>query len=286
MTKLRGLGKGLDALLTASEVTPSDIKTGVEELTLDRIKPGKFQPRQVFDEASIKELADSILHNGVIQPLVVRKLGNSYEIIAGERRFRASKLAGLKRVPVIVKSFSDEEALAIALIENIQRKDLNVIEEALGYKRLIDEFSLTHEKIAIITGRSRSHISNILRLLNLHTSVQEMLMHEQLDMGHARALLPLAKSQQLSLGQSVIKNGLSTAETERLVAKLLHEKSAVVEHGYSDIAVEADISRLEHKLTKKLGGLPVIIKHGRKGNGQVTFSYKSLDDLNRLIKLL
>lgn len=282
MTKLRGLGRGLDALLSASEINNSESISAIEQVSLERIKPSKFQPRQIFDEVELKELAASIKQNGIIQPLVVRKDGAVYEIIAGERRFRASKIAELKSVPVIVKSFSDEEALAIAIIENIQRKDLNIIEESLGYKRLIEEFKLTHEKISQITGRSRSHVSNMLRLLNLHHEVQEMLMHGKLDMGHARALLSLPKLEQVVFAHKIFKSNLTTAETERQVAQILQGN----ETSKMDplLSKGGDIIKLEHKLSKKLG-LPVTIKKSKIG-GKVTFSYKTVDELYHLVKIL
>jgi len=236
-----------------------------------------------MDEGALHELAASISVHGMIQPILVRPDGSGrFEIIAGERRWRAAQLAGLDQVPVIQREVADEQALSIALIENIQREDLNPLEEAQAIQRLIDEFHFTHERCAEAIGRSRSATSNLLRLLNLAESVQALLLAGDLDMGHARALLPLAKSEQLVLGQRILKNGLTTADTERRVAKLLHEISKKVP---ASVDADSDISRLEHKLSKKLG-LPVTIKHGRKGNGQVAFSYKSLDDLNRIIKLL
>lgn len=291
MVKLKGLGKGLDALLSASNAvtvptTSKDSKAvQVLDIKLDKIKPGKFQPRKAFDEVELQELADSIMHNGIIQPIVVRQLKNSsYEIIAGERRFRASHLAGLKQIPAIVRDFSDEEALAVSLIENIQRKDLNAIEESMGYKRLIEEFKLTHEELSKVTGRSRSHISNILRLLNLHAEVQEMVIRGQLDMGHARALLPLHGLAQLSLANIAVDEDLTTAEVERRVAKLLHKESFVASEPKTHI-VDPDIGKLEIKIADKLG-MMVSIKHGRKGSGKVTLSYNTLDELDNLLNLI
>lgn len=302
MTKLRGLGKGLDALLksanvqstvTESGVTSSKKKTaksdavaGVEEISLDKIKPGKYQPRRIFDEDALNELADSIKHNGVIQPILIREHGNHhYELIAGERRFRASKIAGLTHIPAIIRDLSDEEALAISLIENIQRKDLNVIEEARGYKRLIDEFKLIHEELAKVTGRSRSHITNILRLLNLHASVQDMVLAGQMDMGHARALLPLDKHLQLKLANDIIDLDLTTSEVEQRVAKLLHAR-VLHKSGQSVVTtkVDPDITRLENKIADRLG-LMVSIKHGRRGSGRIVLMYNSLDELDNLFKL-
>jgi ParB family transcriptional regulator, chromosome partitioning protein len=289
MAKLRGLGKGLDALLSASNMIVSvdekqvDLNsTGLQEILLTNIKPGKYQPRQMFDETELDELANSIKHNGVIQPVVLRKNGNNYEIIAGERRYRASKLAGLKQIPAIVRDLSDVDALAISLIENIQRKDLNIIEESRGYRRLTDEFNLTHEELAKITGRSRSHISNILRLLNLHPDVQEMLMLGQLDMGHARALLPLNQSAQLALAKTVVIDKLTTAEVEQRVAKILTTSKESVQAQKKRI--DPDITYLETKISNKLG-MMVNIRHSKRGNGKVTLAYNSLDELDNLLSL-
>lgn len=293
MAKLKGLGRGLDALLSASNAvaefkanTTKDNNKSlqIQEIKLDKIRPGKFQPRKLFDEIELQELADSIKHNGMIQPIVVREIKNGhYEIIAGERRFRASSLAGFKQVPVIIRDFSDQEALAVSLIENIQRKDLNAIEESLGYKRLIDEFKLTHAELSKVTGRSRSHITNILRLLNLHAGVQEMVICGQLDMGHARALLPLPLAAQFALANAVIDDDLTTAEVERRVAKVLHQSTP---HKKSKgKLVDPDIGKLETKISDKLG-MMVSIKHGRKGNGKVVLSYSTLEELDNLLELI
>lgn len=291
MVKLKGLGRGLDALLSASNAvatfptTTKDNKSvQVLDIKLDKIRPGKFQPRKAFDEAELQELSDSIKHNGLIQPIIVREIKNGhYEIIAGERRFRASHLAKLKHIPAIVREFSDQEALAVALIENIQRKDLNAIEESLGYKRLIDEFKLTHVELSKVTGRSRSHITNILRLLNLHAEVQEMVIRGQLDMGHARALLPLPETVQLALANMVIDDDLTTAEVERRVAKILHQNTPHKKTKSS--SVDPDIGKLEIKIADKLG-MMVSIKHGRTGSGKVVLSYSTLDELDNLLGLI
>lgn len=289
MAKLKGLGKGLDALLSASNVTLGSVNSEpgmaveLKQISLEKIKPGKYQPRRNFDSAELEELSLSIKANGVLQPVILRSIGQEFELIAGERRFRASKMAGLTTIPAIVKNFSDQEALAISLIENIQRKDLNVIEESKGYKRLIDEFKLSHEDLASVTSRSRSHITNILRLLKLHPDVQDMLIDGQMDMGHARALLPLSEHQQLDLAFAVVNDGLTTSEVERRVSKLLHN------HSTDNISVvkksDPDIDRLETKIADKLG-MMVKIKHGRKGSGSIILNYKSLDELDRLISLI
>jgi ParB family chromosome partitioning protein len=291
MTKLKGLGRGLDALLGASkafETGSNEInhkQYNILEIKLDKIKPSKFQPRQHFDEIELQELANSIKHNGVIQPIVVRQLKNSdYEIIAGERRYRACHLANLKQIPVIVRNFTDKEVLAVSLIENIQRKDLNAIEESLGYKRLIDEFNLTHEELSKITGRSRSHITNILRLLNLNQEVQAMVITGKIDMGHARALLPLPTTVQLALARVIIAERLTTLEVEKRVAMILHQ-TAPHNKAKTINKIDPDISKLETKIADKLG-MVVSIKHGRRGNGKIVLSYASLDELDNLLNIL
>ena len=285
MAKSKGLGKGLDALLSASSVSPKEIQDGeinIREISLDQIKPGKYQPRRNFDMVELEELSASIKAKGVIQPVIVRRVKDGYELVAGERRHRASLMAGLHTIPTIIREFSDKEALAISLIENIQRKDLNVIEESKGYKRLIDEFKLTHEDLAVVSSRSRSHITNILRLLKLHPDVQEMLIDRQMEMGHARALLPLAEQQQVDLAFTIINDGLTTLEVERRVAKLLQNIADPVKN--PNAKLDPDIERLESKIADKLG-MVVKIKHGRNGSGKVTLSYNSLDELDNLLSL-
>lgn len=288
MAKLKGLGKGLDALLTASNlgaaVTSSEgSRLELKEIPLTKIVASKYQPRHNFNNADLEELATSIKANGVIQPILIRAVGqNNFEIVAGERRYRASKMAGLVTIPAIVKTLSDSEALAVALIENIQRKDLNVIEEAKGYKRLIDEFRVTHEDLSQIASRSRSHITNILRLLKLHPDVQDMLIEGQMEMGHARALLSLSEEQQLDLAMTIIQDGLTTSEVERRVAKLLHQTgSEAIAKNIVD--KDPDIQSLETKIADKLG-MMVAISHKRNGRGRVTLHYNSLDELDNLLQ--
>jgi ParB family chromosome partitioning protein len=292
MVKLKGLGKGLDALFLASKVSGSLMPTNINDadssyqhLAIEKIKAGSSQPRKVFDEDGLQELAVSIKHNGVIQPIVVRKSGNSYELIAGERRFRASKIAGIATIPAIVRDISDEEALAIALIENIQRKDLNIIEESLGYKRLIDEYNLTHGDLAKVTGKSRSHITNILRLLNLVEDVQNLLMSGKLDMGHARALLALPIELQLSVASYVVEKSLTTSEVEKYVSNLIKNQDSLTSPAALNHVIDPDVIKLETQIADKLGML-VNIKHSRSGNGRVTISYASLDELDTLLKYL
>ncbi len=289
MAKLKGLGRGLDALLTASDVNISSLDSAPDSyqlLSIGQIKAGKYQPRRRFDKERLDELANSIKQNGVFQPIVVRKLGvDEYEIVAGERRWRASKLAGLLTIPSIIREFNDEEALAISLIENIQRQDLNVIEEAMGYRRLIDEFKLTHEELARVTAKSRSAITNTLRLLNLCDTVQEMLLMSEINMGHARALLPLTKPQQVELASEVVTKSLSTAEVERRVSKLLQTQIIETNDKFHLKNKDRDIVKLEEELGDKLG-MQVSIRHGRSGGGKLTFNYGSIDELDTLLKLI
>ncbi|MCX8514699.1 MAG: ParB/RepB/Spo0J family partition protein [Burkholderiales bacterium] len=285
MTKLKGLGKGLDALLAASSLTTNtahNSNSKFQEIALNKIKPGKYQPRVNFNLDELNELAASIKSNGVIQPIVVRMIGDSFEIIAGERRFKACELAKLDTVPAIVHKLSDQEAMAISLIENIQRKDLSSIEEAKGYKRLIDEFSLTHENLSALTGRSRSHITNILRLLKLNPKVQQMLLNGELEMGHARALLSLPDDMQLQLALVIVAQQLTTHEVEQRVARLLQQDQN--QNNKEELIDNSEIERLANKMTKKLG-LTTKIRPGKNGGGKVLINYKSVEQLNKLIKL-
>lgn len=296
MAKKTGLGRGLEVLLASSaealSTTGNDNNIGntndkLQELPLSSLQAGKYQPRRIFDETELQELADSIRHNGIIQPLVVRKIApQRYEIIAGERRFRASQIAGIEKIPVVIREFSDEEALAISLIENIQRQDLNIVEEAEGYRRLIDEFGLTHEALAQITGKSRSNISNTLRLLNLSPQVLEMLLERRLDMGHARALLPLSEEKQIELAEVIVAKKLTTAEVENQVARILHE----LRYGTNPERIkksqpDPDIISLEQALADRLG-MMVVVKHNRSGSGKITINYNSVDELDGFLELL
>ena len=297
MAKQRGLGRGLDALLTASGTHVTDARESkkskahkesatilaeanqMHDLAIDKIKIGKYQPRQIFDEDELADLALSIKHNGVIQPIIVRKHKDGFELIAGERRLRASKLAGITKIPAIVRDFSNQEALEIALIENIQRKDLNVVEEANGYKRLIHEFKLTHEELAKVTGRSRSHITNSMRLLNLSPDVLALLLAEHISMGHARALLPLEAEMQLTLAKDIINGKLTTSEVERRVAKILHGN---VLRRQNKGNLDPKIVEIEKKIAKKFG-MDVRIKPGADGQGKIIINYDSLDKLKQFI---
>jgi len=276
----KGLGRGLDALLGGGATKTNE---SLRELNVNQLKPGKYQPRSHMDEESLKELAASIKSQGVMQPILVREMPNSsYEIIAGERRWRASQLAGLTQVPVIVRVVADNAALAMALIENIQREDLNPLEEAVGIQRLIDEFQMTHQEAADAVGRSRSAASNLLRLLKLPVEVQGMLMENKLDMGHARALLSLEPAQQIMLANKVALEGLSVREAEMLVQK---QGEAAPKVGAKQKTTNRDTERLQEELTEKIGA-KVEIKTGKKGNGKLIIEYASNDHLDELITRL
>ncbi len=280
MARPKGLGRGLDALLAGGESASAD-QEALRELDIGLLKPGKYQPRAHMDHDSLAQLADSIKAQGIMQPILVRKVdAGRYEIIAGERRWRAAQMAGLKQVPVVVREVPDEAALAMALIENIQREDLNPIEEAQGIKRLIDEFSLTHEGAAEAIGRSRAAVSNLLRLLNLQKQVQDMVLAGALDMGHARALLPLAPSQQLQAAHEIAHKGLSVREAERLVARLLKPAPAK-----APAQADRDTQRLQEELSETLG-TRVTIRHGKKGAGRLTIDYADLAQLDAIIQRL
>jgi ParB family transcriptional regulator, chromosome partitioning protein len=271
----KGLGRGLDVLLAGSGKELGDV---LSEMRVDELKPGKYQPRSHMDEASLNELAASIKVQGVMQPILARLLPNgSHEIIAGERRWRAAQLAGLVQVPVLVRKVADNAALAMALIENIQREDLNPLEEAVGIQRLIDEFKMTHMAAADAVGRSRSATSNLLRLLKLPQSVQDMLMGGNLDMGHARTLLALDGVQQLTAANKIVADGLSVREAEKLVQNLL---SPVLQH--KKVKPSRDILQLQEDIAQHLG-THVQIKTGKKGAGKLVINYSSHDHLADLI---
>ncbi|MDH0341812.1 ParB/RepB/Spo0J family partition protein [Chromobacterium haemolyticum] len=279
MAKLKGLGRGLDALLSTAETVDDRLTS----LPIDSIRPGKYQPRSFMDEAALDELAASIRAQGVIQPLVVREVGfGDYELIAGERRWRASRKAGLTEVPAVIKSVPDEAALAMALIENIQRQELDPIEEAQGIKRLIDEFGLTHEAAADAVGRSRSAVSNLLRLLALPEPVQTMLHQGRLEMGHARALLALPVVEQLGLAQEVGDKGLSVREVERRVQQTAVEKTTVAPQ---QKRTDPDVSRLAEQVSERIGAR-VSIRHANRGNGRLVIEYATLDELEGLLEKL
>ncbi|HJU50351.1 MAG TPA: ParB/RepB/Spo0J family partition protein [Pseudogulbenkiania sp.] len=278
MAKLKGLGRGLDALLATVDGADDRLQT----LPIDSIRPGKYQPRTHMSEDALDELAASIRVQGVIQPVVVREIGlGDYELIAGERRWRASRKAGLAEVPAVIKSVPDEAALAMALIENIQRQELDPIEEACGLQRLIDEFGLTHEAAADAVGRSRSAVSNLLRLLALPEPVQTLVHQGQLEMGHARALLPLEVIDQIALAQQVVEQGWSVREVERRIQRL----NAPRPEGKPQPRLDPDIQRLAETLSESLGAA-VSIRHGARGHGKLTIEYSSLDELDVVLAKL
>jgi len=279
MAKLKGLGRGLDALLAGNDIRAED---GHAELAVGMLKPGRFQPRTRMDPQSIAELADSIKAQGLIQPILVRPVdGGKYEIIAGERRWRAAQLAGLAQVPVIVRAVPDQAALAMALIENIQRENLNPLEEAGGIHRLIDEFRMTHDTAAQAVGRSRSAVTNLLRLLNLAKPVQELLMQGKLDMGHARALLAVSGPRQVELARQVVSRGLSVRETEQLAGRAEVTARKTPRKQRKD----RDLQALEEDLAQTLGA-PVTISPGKGGKGKLVIGYSSLDQLEEFLRKL
>ncbi|MEO8674164.1 MAG: ParB/RepB/Spo0J family partition protein [Casimicrobiaceae bacterium] len=282
MIRPKGLGRGLDALLSAGDDTPA--KESLQTIAVDRLRPGKYQPRTRMDEASLDELAQSIKEHGIMQPVLVRPVeGGRFEIIAGERRWRAAQRAGLKDVPALVKSVPDASALAIGLIENIQREDLNPLEQANGLARLVDEFGLTHDAVAKAIGRSRSAVTNLLRLRELAKPVQEYLMAGKLDMGHARALLGLAAGAQTGAAARVVAQGLSVRETERLVHHLGHPGKARVKRGARP--ADPDVARLAETLAETLGA-KVAIEPKQDGSGRLVISYSSLDQLDGILAKL
>ncbi len=282
--KLKGLGRGLDALLAANNDSDT-IGGDLQLLPASEMQAGKYQPRTRMDPGSLEELAASIKSQGVMQPILVRPIGGPfdakrYEIIAGERRWRAAQLAGLDEVPCLVRTIPDEAALAMSLIENIQREDLNPLEEAAGIQRLIDEFGMTHQAAADAVGRSRPAASNLLRLLQLAPPVQELLMAGDIDMCHARALLPLDGATQIGLANLIAARGLSVREAERLVQQALNPKAKL-----PTPAPDRDIMRIEEEIADRLGAT-VKIKANKKGAGAVTIRFGNLDQLDGLLEKL
>jgi len=283
--KKKGLGRGLDALLGGAsltamqeEATQADQRE-LQHLPLDLIQRGKYQPRRDMDPEALEELAQSIQAQGVMQPIVVRPIGdNRYEIIAGERRWRASQQAGLERIPAMVREVPDEAAIAMALIENIQREDLNPIEEAVALQRLQQEFQLTQQQVADAVGKSRVTISNLLRLIALPEEIKTLLAHGDLEMGHARALLGLPAERQVEGARHVVARGLTVRQTEALVRQWLNEKERPAREERAD----PDIERLEQRLAERLGS-PVQIRHGHTGKGQLIIRYDSLDELQGVL---
>ncbi len=279
MKRTKGLGRGLDALL-GSDRAEANLRAP-QELPITQLRPGKYQPRTRMQPEALAELAESIRQQGVIQPILVRALAaDQYEIIAGERRFRAAQMAGLAEVPVIVRDVPDEGALAMALIENIQREDLNPLEEAQGVQRLVAEFSFTHEQAAQAIGRSRSATTNLLRLLQLPQPVQELLMQGRLDMGHARALLAVQPVDQIRLGQEIAARGYSVRQAEHLVRRANTPVPARAKRSR-----DRDLDRLEEQLCDALA-TRVALRPARRGRGQIVIDYSSLDQLQGLIEVL
>lgn len=292
--KKRGLGRGLDALLGAgktvqpggaNEVAPDTGKNSagdsalMRQLPVDLIQRGQYQPRRDMDQESLRELADSIVAQGVMQPIVVRPISNQkFEIIAGERRWRATQLAGLDVIPAVVRDVSDQAAIAMALIENIQREDLNPIEEAASLQRLQQEFDLTQQEVATAVGKSRSTVANLLRLMTLEEDVRRLVEHGDMEMGHARALLGLEGANQSAAARTVVGKGLTVRQTEALVRSLLALKTAPAPDGQLD----PNIRHLQDDLSQRLGA-KVSIQHSAKGRGKLVLSYNSLDELDGIL---
>ncbi|WP_088329297.1 ParB/RepB/Spo0J family partition protein [Lacimicrobium sp. SS2-24] len=286
-TKKRGLGRGLDALLatssqqkhTQSSEEQASAQAGeLQKLPIEYLHPGKYQPRKDMSPEALEDLASSIRSQGVIQPIVVRKTGeHKFEIIAGERRWRASQMAHLDQVPCIVKNVPDEAAVAIALIENIQREDLNAMEEAQALQRLLTEFDLTHQEVAEAVGKSRASVTNLLRLNNLADDVKLLLEYGDIEMGHARALLALEGDNQTEAARTVVAKGMTVRDAEKLVRKLLEPSPPKTEP-----KTDPDIKRLENDLAEQLGA-NVSISCNAKGKGKLTINYSSLDELDGII---
>jgi ParB family chromosome partitioning protein len=278
--KRRGLGRGLDALLgtgTTAEAVESDAGD-LRSLPVEFLQRGRYQPRTEFEPAALQELADSIKAQGVVQPIVVRPIDRDrYEIVAGERRWRAAQLAGLADIPALVRDIPDEAAVAVALIENIQREDLNPLEEATALKRLTEGFGLTHQEVADAVGRSRASVSNLLRLLDLHSDVKAAISRGEMEMGHARALAGLPEAKQPAATAIVVARKLSVRETEALVKRLLSEAPAK-----PTPRLDADVRRLQEDLSERLGAA-VKIQHGTRGSGKLVIQYASLDELDGIL---
>lgn len=285
--KKRGLGRGLndlglDELLSSVNTVIPKTTEELRRLPVEYLEAGKYQPRKDFDHEHLQELADSIRSQGIIQPILARKITNNrFEIIAGERRWRAAQLAGLSEVPVVIRDITDHAASAMALIENIQRENLNSIEEANALQRLIDEFGMTHAQVSEAVGKSRSTVSNLLRLLQLSDDVKTMVERGDLEMGHARAILSLNEDQQIKTAQAVVAKSLSVRETENYIRRLQQPATTVAQPK----AVDPDTLRLQNTLSEKLGAI-VKIAHQSSGKGKVTIYYHSLDELDGILQQL
>jgi ParB family chromosome partitioning protein len=299
VAKKRGLGRGLDALLGGTQAARKEYSGGelvnsnvsvagivhsdneLRDLPVELLQPGKYQPRTDMHADSLQELADSIRSQGVLQPIVVRRIGGDrFEIIAGERRWRAAQIAELHQVPAVIRDVPDEAAIAMALIENIQREDLNPVEEASALQRLIDEFEMTHQQAAEAVGRSRAAVSNLLRLLSLSTEVRKLLENGDLEMGHARAILTLESELQSQVARDIASKGLSVREAEELVRKLRSSEDKPAKPAGK--RVDPNIQRLQDDLSEKLGA-KVIFQHGNAGRGKVVLHYNSLDELDGIL---
>lgn len=291
--KKKGLGRGLDALLSSASIPQKEVSTDtskplvvekeevdgeLKHLPIEFLQRGRYQPRRDMDPQALEDLASSIKAQGIMQPIVVRPVGkNAYEIIAGERRWRASQLAGLDKVPCVIRAVADEAAIAMALIENIQREDLNPIEEAAALQRFQDEFELTHQQVAEAVGKSRTTVTNLLRLMSLSAEARKMVEHGDLEMGHARAILTLDQTKQTEAARTIASKGLSVRQTEALVRRLQQEKVAT-----GDTRIDPDIKLLQDNLSEKLGA-PVMIQHGAKGKGKLVIRYSTLDELDGIL---
>ena len=273
----RGLGRGLNALLGDVPLKAEEKVQNLQTLPIEFLQRGKYQPRKDMNPETLRELADSIKAQGIIQPIVVRLIaGQQYEIIAGERRWRAAQLAALQEVPVVIKQLDDRSVLAVALIENIQREDLNALEEAEALRRLLDEFEMTHQQIAEAVGKSRATVSNLLRLLDLHSDVKRLLEKGLIEMGHARALLSLQDDKQIEIATKVVEKGLTVRAVEKLIKEQGKDKSVEAKQ------VDTDTLRLQDELSEKTGA-KVIIRHQHNGRGKLVFSYTSLEELEGII---
>lgn len=275
--KLKGLGRGLDALLSDSADDGKKAEELLQNLSITQLQPGKYQPRTRMDKSSLLELAESIKAQGIMQPILVRPVSSGrYEIIAGERRWRAAQIAGLSEVPALIREVPDESALAMSLIENIQRENLNPLEEATGIQQLIRDFGMTHQMASEALGSSRSAVSNLLRLLNLAAPVQELLMQGKIDMGHGRALLPLPAAQQIETASLVVKKQLSVRETEKLVQRAARPVAR------KDRKPDRDLLRLQEGLSQALGA-QVLINPRKNGKGTITIHYSNLEQLDGIL---
>ncbi len=290
----RGLGRGLDALIPAGGTTKpakqnnNDDKPQAEtNVKISRVEPSRTQPRKNFDEDSLQELADSIKQFGLLQPILVQDRKEYYEIIAGERRWRAAKLAGLKEIPVIIKSYTNQEIVEISLIENIQREDLNPIEEALAFKRLLEEFHLKQDEVAERVSKSRTTVTNSLRLLKLCDEVQQMIINDMLSTGHARALIPIEDAEiQLQLAQRIFDEKLSVREVEKIVKTILNPDSDKEKKDELPQNIRFIYEEIENKLKERLSRKVEISSKGKNGSGKIQIEFYSNDDLERLIELL